>query len=145
MSGSVSYPSHAMSVVPLTPWKAFDKLWTSVMGYHADEFQFIEGETPFSTLTATVVTIVLYYVVILGGREVMRNRPAYQLKSLFMAHNLGLTIVSASLLLLFAGQIIPSLWKAGLYDTICTGAGWTRPLVTLYYVRFNSITSVELY
>jgi len=32
----------------------------------------------------TIAMIVLYLVVIFGGREIMRNRPAYKLNGLFM-------------------------------------------------------------
>ena len=119
----------------LSPWKAFDNAWTSIAGYPAKDFKFVPGETPFATLRETLCTIVLYYAIIFGGRAWMRNRPAYKLNELFMAHNLMLTVISASLLILFAGQLIPSLWKYGLFDGVCGGSGWTRPLVTLYYVR----------
>lgn len=89
-----------------------------------------------ATLKSTLVTIVLYYVVIFGGQAWMKNRPAYKLNGLFMAHNLMLTVVSGSLLVLFAQQLIPSLWKNGLFDGICGGTGWTKPLVTLYYLNY---------
>lgn len=123
-------------VVKFSPWEAFDKLWTYVAGYPAEHFRFIPGETPMATLRETVGMIVLYYAVIFGGQAWMKNRPAYKLNGLFMAHNLMLTVVSASLLILFAQQLIPSIWKNGLYDGICGGSGWTQPLVVLYYVGF---------
>jgi fatty acid elongase 3 len=87
-----------------------------------------------STLTETVAMIVLYLVVIFGGREFMRNRPAYKLNGLFMAHNFCLTAISGTLLVLFAEQLIPTLWRGGLYENICGASGWTSSLVTLYYV-----------
>lgn len=124
--------------IKFSPWEAFDKLWTSVAGYPAESFEFIPGKTPMATLKSTLVTIVLYYVVIFGGQAWMKNRPAYKLNGLFMAHNLMLTVVSGSLLVLFAQQLIPSLWKNGLFDGICGGTGWTKPLVTLYYVCWYS-------
>lgn len=78
--------------------------------------------------------IALYIVVIFGGREFMRNRPAYKLNGLFMAHNFCLTAISGVLLVLFAEQLIPTLWRHGLYENICGALGWTPPLVVLYYV-----------
>ena len=116
------------------PWASFDRIWTSVMGYPAEDFQFIPGSTPLSTLKECLAIIVIYYAVIFGGREWMRNRPAYELNGLFMAHNFMLTAISAVLLILFAGQLIPGIWQNGLYDGICGGTGWTKPLVTLYFV-----------
>jgi fatty acid elongase 3 len=127
----------------LSPWELFDRLWTSVTGYPAEDFQFVPGKTPFATLGETVGTIVLYYAVIFGGREWMRNRPAYKLNGLFMAHNFMLTVVSASLLILFAGQLIPTLWNNGLFDGICGGGGWTKPLVTLYFVSYLQESSLK--
>ncbi|KAI1251645.1 hypothetical protein MGN70_006213 [Eutypa lata] len=124
------------SVIPLAPWRAFDKLWTATMGYHADEFRFVEGVTPFSTLAETVGMIVLYVVVIFGGREFMRNRKPLKLNTLFKIHNLLLTLLSGGLLVLFIEQLVPQLWNHGLYANICGADGWTKPLVTLYYLNY---------
>lgn len=131
------YLTGSAAVVPLAPWKAFDHVWTSVFGYHADEFDFVPGKTPFSTLPVVVTTIVLYVVVIFGGREFMRNREPLKLNTLFKIHNLFLTLVSGSLLVLFIEQLAPTLWKHGLYENICGADGWTNPLVTLYYVSLT--------
>lgn len=130
------------SVIPLAPWRAFDKLWTATMGYHADEFRFVEGVTPFSTLAETVGMIVLYVVVIFGGREFMRNRKPLKLNTLFKIHNLLLTLLSGGLLVLFIEQLVPQLWNHGLYANICGADGWTKPLVTLYYVSVQGATAI---
>jgi fatty acid elongase 3 len=45
-----------------------------------------------------------------------------------------LTAVSGALLVLFAEQLIPTLWRHGLYENICGASGWTQPLTVLYYV-----------
>lgn len=138
MSFSNSFSSHGPAVIrpiSLSPWANFNKLWTAVKGYPAEEFEFVAGKTPMSTMTETITMIVLYLVVIFGGREFMRNRQPYKLNGLFMAHNFILTAVSGSLLVLFAEQLIPSIWKHGLYDNICAAPGWTQPLVVLYYVN----------
>jgi fatty acid elongase 3 len=118
----------------LSPWTNFNKAWSAVMGYPAEEFIFKEGKTPMSTLTETLTMIVLYLVVIFGGREIMRNREPYKLNTLFKIHNFMLTAISGALLVLFAEQLIPTLWRRGLYDNICGESGWTQPLVVLYYV-----------
>jgi fatty acid elongase 3 len=104
------------------------------VGYSAEDFRFVPEKTPFSTLTETVAMIAIYVVVIFGGREVMRNRQPYKLNGLFMAHNFILTAISSALLVLFAEQLIPTLWRGGLYENICGASGWTQPLVVLYYV-----------
>ncbi|KAH8687404.1 ELO family [Tricladium varicosporioides] len=114
----------------------FNNAWTAIMGYPAEEFKFVSGKTPMSTLTETVAMIVLYIVVIFGGREFMRNRQPYQLNGLFKAHNFMLTAVSGVLLLLFAEQLLPTLWRQGVYENICGDSGWTQPLVVLYYLNY---------
>jgi fatty acid elongase 3 len=116
-------------------WPIFDKAFEAVMGYPASEFRFVEGKTPMSTLPETAVMLVTYYVIIFGGREVMKNRPALKLNALFMIHNFVLTAVSAILLALFVEQLLPTLWNHGVFYSICDhSGGWTQPLIVLYYV-----------
>lgn len=121
-------------VIPLAPWKALDSVWQAAFGYPADQFQFVKGVTPFSTVSEVVGMIVLYVTVIFGGRELMKNREPYKLNTLFKIHNLFLTLLSGALLVLFIEQLAPSIWRNGLYENICGADGWTEPLVTLYYV-----------
>lgn len=79
--------------------------------------------------------LISYYVIILGGREFMRDRAPLQLSFLFKAHNLILTIISGSLLALFLEQLIPEITRNGIFHAICKiDGGWTDKLVVLYYV-----------
>ena len=134
MSSQLSMHPLVIGPISLSPWSNFDKAWTAVMGYPADQFRFVPGKTPLSTVKETLGMIVLYLVVIFGGQRFMRTRPALKLNGLFMVHNFCLTVVSGSLLVLFAQQLIPSLYRHGLYENICGADGWTQPLVVLYYV-----------
>ncbi|EPE30342.1 hypothetical protein GLAREA_03309 [Glarea lozoyensis ATCC 20868] len=135
-------PSHCSMVLApiklkdLSPWATFNKLWAGVMGYPAEEFRFVAGKTPMSTLSETTVVIAIYLIVVFGGREIMRNREPYKLNTLFKIHNFMLTAVSGALLVLFAEQLLPTLWRHGLYDNICGASGWTQPLVVLYYLNY---------
>jgi len=116
-------------------WPIFDKVFTSIMGYHPQDFDFQPRVTPMSTLKEAGFTILAYYIVIFGGRELMRNRPAFKLNVPFMIHNFYLTSISAILLALFLEQLIPTLYHHGLFYTICdVRGGWTPSLVILYYV-----------
>ena len=123
-------------IIHLDPWSTFDKLWTMVMGYSAAKFEYTIGQTPMSTMRETFGSIALYYLVIFGGREVMRNRPAFKLNTAFLVHNFYLTAISGGLLVLFLQQLIPGLWRNGLLDGICGETGWTRQLVVLYYLNY---------
>ncbi|KAI9846322.1 MAG: hypothetical protein M1837_004175 [Sclerophora amabilis] len=118
-------------------WPLFDKLYSSVTGYAPTDFRFIAGDTQLSTFRESASLITSYYVLVLGGRELMRSRPAFTLNRLFMVHNLVLTMISATLLALFAEQLIPTVWRHGLFYSICDhNGGWTKPLVTLYYLNY---------
>lgn len=117
-------------------WPIFDKAWTFVTGYPVSDFRFVAGETPMSTLKETGIFVVLYYLVILGGRELMRNREPFKLKAIFLVHNFYLTAISGILLALFIEQLLPTVVRGGIFHAICDReGGWTQPLVVLYYVR----------
>lgn len=123
--------------VPL--WPYFSKAFEVVVGYPADDFTFVAGKTPMSTLRETLIFIVVYYSIIFGGREYMRNREPFKLRALFLIHNFYLTAISAILLVLFIEQLLPTVVRHGIFFTICdTAGGWTQPLVVLYYVCYRS-------
>lgn len=128
-------------------WPIFDKAFTAVKGYHPQDFKFEPFVTPLSTIKESGTTILIYYIVIFGGRELMRNRPAFKLNALFMIHNFYLTAISGILLALFIEQLVPTIYNHGLFYAICDkNGGWTPPLVMLYYVssfveRRNAITN----
>ncbi|KAG6009965.1 hypothetical protein E4U21_000736 [Claviceps maximensis] len=118
-------------------WPIFSKAWEAVAGYPAEEFNFVPFETPMSTLKSTSIFIVIYYIIIFGGRELMRNREPFKLKSLFLVHNFYLTAISGILLVLFIEQIVPELYHNGVFHAICHhDGGWTQPLVVLYYLNY---------
>jgi len=116
-------------------WPVFSKCWAAIFGYAPENFKFNVGQTPMSTLQETIIALVAYYIIIFGGRELMRNRKPYVLNGPFMVHNLYLTIISGGLLALFIEQLLPTLVHGGVFHAICSyEGGWTKPLVTLYYV-----------
>lgn len=119
----------------ITVWPVFSKFWTALFGYAPENFKFKVGETVGSTLQETVTALVLYYIIIFGGRELMRNRPPFVLNGLFMIHNFYLTAISGGLLALFIEQLVPTLARGGVFNAICSyQGGWTKHLVVLYYV-----------
>jgi fatty acid elongase 3 len=118
-------------------WPIFDKAWTAVVGYSANDFNFVPFETPMSTLKSSSIFIVVYYIIILGGRELMRGREPFKLKTLFLIHNFYLTAISAILLALFIEQLVPTVVRGGIFHAICDrDGGWTQPLVVLYYLNY---------
>ncbi|KAF4953167.1 hypothetical protein FSARC_12461 [Fusarium sarcochroum] len=118
-------------------WPIFDKAFTAVVGHSANDFKFVPFETPMSTMKSTLIFIVIYYAIIFGGREWMRNREPFKLKGPFLVHNLYLTLLSGSLLVLFVEQLLPTVVRGGIFHAICDAeGGWTQPLVVLYYLNY---------
>lgn len=118
-------------------WPIFSKAFELVAGYPAEDFRFQPGATPMSTLKETSIFIVIYYTIIFGGRELMRNREPFKLRTLFLIHNFYLTAISGILLALFIEQVLPTVVRKGIFHAICaTEGGWTQPMVVLYYVRY---------
>ena len=116
-------------------WPIFDAAYSKVAGYPPTKFVFVPGVTPMSTFYSCAAMLITYYITIFGGRELMKNAQPFNLNSLFMIHNLYLTIISAVLLVLFIEQLVPTVWANGIFYAICDPrGGWTAPLVTLYYV-----------
>ena len=95
-----------------------------------------------STLGETATALITYYVVIFGGRELMKMREAFTMNALFMIHNLYLTAISFVLLVLFIEQLLPTIVRNGVFFAICDHkGGWTKELVVLYYVSCSCISS----
>lgn len=117
-------------------WSIFNRAFAAIVGYPADSFEFTQDAAiPASTLQACAAVLVTYYVVVLGGREFMRHREPFQLRTAFIAHNFLLSSLSAVLLALFLEQLIPTVARHGILYSICDGnGGWTQRLVVLYYV-----------
>ncbi|EEQ89366.1 fatty acid elongase 3 [Blastomyces dermatitidis ER-3] len=118
-------------------WPLFSKAYTAVAGFSPEDFKFTQGQTPMSTLNGTLISLASYYIIVFGGREIMRNRPAMKLNGVFLIHNLYLTLISGALLVLFIEQLLPTLWRKGVFYAICdVKGGWTAPLVVLYYLNY---------
>ncbi|KAF2467991.1 GNS1/SUR4 membrane protein [Lindgomyces ingoldianus] len=118
-------------------WPIFEKVYESAVGYKPQDFRFIPGVTAISTIKACAAILLSYYIVIFGGRELMRDRPAYKLSFLFKLHNFYLTAISFILLVLFAEQLIPMVTRNGIFFAVCDHkGGWTDKMVVLYYLNY---------
>lgn len=128
-------------------WPIFSAAFEQIKGYPAENFRFEAGVTPMSTLPETAIALISYYIIIFGGREIMKNREPLKLNGLFKVHNFYLTLISGILLVLFLEQLIPTVVRGGLFYGICNEeGGWTDELVILYYVSCTtsiSMASVE--
>lgn len=120
-------------------WPVFERAWLSFRNFPPQNFKFVPGVTPMSTIQETVIALVAYYVIIFGGRELMKSREhGFSLHKITMAHNLFLTLFSGSLLVLFFEQLLSTVVRKGIFFAICDqDGGWTNRLVVLYYVGIS--------
>jgi len=117
-------------------WPIFERIFSSIKGYEPQDFEFVPHQTPISTHKSVAFSLIAYYIIILGGRELMKDRQAFKLNTWFKLHNLTLTVISGALLALFLEQLIPIIARQGIFNAICKyEGGWTDKLVILYYVR----------
>ncbi|KAK9236085.1 GNS1/SUR4 family-domain-containing protein [Lipomyces kononenkoae] len=117
-------------------WDIFVDACTTLLGWNPSEFVFTQGVLPLSTFNPVVITIALYYVVILGGREIMKGFAPMKLSFLFRVHNILLTFISGLLLALLVEQLFPIIYRHGLFYAICNEGSWTQQIVTLYYLNY---------
>jgi fatty acid elongase 2/fatty acid elongase 3 len=119
-------------------WPHFSRAFTALSGKSPADFQLVPGETPMTTLQGTLLSLATYYIVVLGGRQLMKNQAPFKLRTPFIIHNFVLTVISGVLLALFLEQILPTLSNNGVLHAICDArGGWTDELVLLYYVRLT--------
>lgn len=124
----------------LNLWSIFDCLVSTVTQgkFIPSKFEFIQGELPLSTLPPVALAIGTYYFVIFGGDYVFKkfNIKPFVLNGLFQIHNLLLTTISLTLLILMSEQLIPMIYHHGLFYAICNKNAWTQPLVCLYFLNY---------
>ena len=98
-------------------------------------YSYVKAQTPLSTDKSVVSALVAYLTVIFGIQAFQKNRPAQKLTTLFQAHNVFLSVGSALLLALMLEEILPIMWKHGLYYSLCSEHAWT-PVCHLFLTSY---------
>ncbi|AMD19589.1 HCL562Cp [Eremothecium sinecaudum] len=118
-------------------WDHFNK-WATILTkgrFVPNDFEFVAGELPLTEFKHVVAAIATYYLIIFG-KVLLKNYPAFKLNFLFELHNLFLTGISLGILVLMVEQLVPMIVNNGLFYAICNSGAWTQPMVTLYYMNY---------
>ena len=135
---SVFHPSLSpFGVVPRTPYLPpimsladfIEKNVPLALPHHITHY--VAGQTPISTNKAVATALVSYLAIIFGIQELMKTRQPLKLNALFQLHNVILTLGSGLLLACMAEEVIPIIWRTGLFNSACSPKSWT-PVRTLY-------------
>lgn len=88
-------------------------------------YSYVEGQTPLSTPPVVFGSLVGYLALIFGIQAAMKNRQPQRLNTLFQAHNIILSGGSLLLLVLLVEEIVPIIWKNGIFHALCADEAWT--------------------
>ena len=98
---------------------------------------FVPGVTPLSTLNMTVATLTSYLALIFGIQAAMKEKQPKKLTSIFQIHNIFLSSGSLLLLVLMLEEILPILWKDGVFKAMCAEESWTKVNLCPYFKLFQ--------
>ncbi|KAF5375032.1 hypothetical protein D9758_000283 [Tetrapyrgos nigripes] len=97
---------------------------------------YIPGKTPLSTTPTVLSALISYLVVIFGIQAAMKNQPPRKLNALFQVHNVILSSGSLLLLVLMMEEIVPIIWKEGIFDGMCAPPSWTERMEFYYMINY---------
>jgi fatty acid elongase 3 len=108
------------------------------------------GVSPFSTHAVVLGAVLSYLITIFGIQAAMRDKEPLsalsgkhegkglkrraEFRYLFMLHNVLLSAGSGLLLVNMVEELLPILWRDGLFSGICANQSWTPVRFTPVYV-----------
>ena len=87
---------------------------------------YVPGKTPMSTPLEVFPALVAYLVIIFGVQVWRQNRPPLKLQFLFRLHNAFLTSGSFLLVALMMEEVIPLVYKNGVFWGLCNVEMWSE-------------------
>lgn len=98
---------------------------------------YIPGKTPLSTPVEVFPALAAYLLVIFSVRAYMKDKPPMKLQFLFQVHNLFLSSGSLLLVTLILEQVIPLVWKQGVFWGMCNEGMWTSVRDSVFHILFR--------
>ena len=86
----------------------------------------IPGQTPMSTWPAVSTAILSYLAIVFGSQELMKDRPAFKLRTPFRMHNAFLSLSSLVLLVLMVQEVLKLWYTVGVFDALCATTSRTK-------------------
>ncbi|CAG7853842.1 Putative elongation of fatty acids protein 1 {ECO:0000250/UniProtKB:P40319} {ECO:0000250/UniProtKB:P40319}; AltName: Full=3-keto acyl-CoA synthase SPAC1B2.03c {ECO:0000250/UniProtKB:P40319}; AltName: Full=Very-long-chain 3-oxoacyl-CoA synthase 1 {ECO:0000250/UniProtKB:P40319} [Serendipita indica DSM 11827] len=94
------------------------------------------GLTPMSTVPVVAGTVMVYLSTVFAIRDHQKTREPQKLNTLFQIHNFLLSAGSGLLLVLMLEEILPIMWKHGVFYAICGEGAWTERLEFYYLINY---------
>ena len=118
-------------------WSLFRWAVYSAVSYDVETFEYkYNSDVPLSTVPHVMLAILMYYVIIFAGRYLLTNVRPIKFGLLFKLHNLFLTLLSGSLLLLLFEQMFPIIVRHGVFFSIGNPQSWTQRVELIYYLNY---------
>ncbi|KAF8549303.1 GNS1/SUR4 membrane protein [Imleria badia] len=96
----------------------------------------IPGQTPMSTWPAVSTAILSYLVVVFGLKELMKDRPAFNLRTPSRIHNIFLSISSLLLFTFIMEEVVKLRYNVGPFNAVCARGSWTSRLEFYYMINY---------
>jgi fatty acid elongase 3 len=93
------------------------------------------GVTPLSTQKEVVAALASYLAVIFGIQHIMKDKQPVRANGPFQVHNTILYLGSGLLLALIVEEIVPLVFKGGLFYGMCDNDAWTSVGTDLDFFR----------
>jgi fatty acid elongase 3 len=84
------------------------------------------GVTPLSTISSVTAAITVYLGTVFGLWALQKNSQPKKLNTLFQIHNIVLSSVSGLLLVLILEEIVPIIYRHGVFYGFCGAGAWTE-------------------
>ncbi|KAI0801250.1 GNS1/SUR4 membrane protein [Fomes fomentarius] len=97
---------------------------------------YVPGKTPLSTPQEVFPTLAAYLVIIFGIQAWRANKPPLKLQFLFRLHNAFLSSGSLLLVALILEEVVPRVYKHGLFYGFCDVQMWSDRLEFYYMINY---------